>query len=497
MSASQPGSGAPAAGALLGSTSSETPPHDRHANFVLFVACLAQFMVILDVAVVNVAIPRMTGSLHLTPSGQQWVIDAYTLTFGGLLLLGGRLADHFGQRRIFLGGVWLFTIASVVCAVAQNQLTIELARGAQGVGGALMAPATLSLIMIAFTEPQKRAHAIGLWATVAASGGAAGVVLGGALTSAISWRWVFFINVPVGALIILITLSRIAVPPTAHPGRTLDLPGALLATLSLSLLVYAIIGVNSRGWGSGTTLALLAGAALALLVFLVVESRFARDPLLPLGLLADRQRFGGNAVFVIVGAIIFFLYFDVSLHLQRVNGDSPLKAGLSFLPLTLATTIAALNGRRILVQFGVRNQLVLGGLLEVAGYAWLSRIGVHTNFWTHIALPMIVIGIGVGLSLGPATAAATADVPAHQAGISSGIVNTSRQVGGAIGLAALSSIAGSGLGSHPTQQAIANGDRTALSICAGLAVLGIAFALLTKPLGRRNPTAARVSGLGR
>lgn len=461
------------------------PGRSRQASFVLLVACLAQFMVILDVAIVNVAIPKMTGSLSLSSSGQQWVIDAYTLTFGGLLLLGGRLSDDYGQRRLFLVGVSIFTASSLICGFAQDQVMIELGRAAQGVGGALMAATSLSLITVAFTDPEERTKAITAWATVAASGGAAGVILGGLLTSSVSWRWVFFINIPVGAFIVFITLTQISLP-AIHAGRKLDIPGALLVTTSLGLIVYAIIGVNSRGWGSATTVALLAGGALALLVLLLVESRIAADPILPLGLFASRQRAGANALFGIAGAIIFFMYFDISLHLQRVDGDDPLKTGLSFLPVTLATMATALNGRRLLAVLGVRNQLILGSLLEAGGFLWIAQIGVHAGYWTHVGLPMIVIGLGIGLTFVPAAAAATADLAPRHAGVASGLVNTSRQVGGAIGLAGLTSVATSRLGAHPALAAIAHGDRTALYVCAALAAAGAAISLTTKPAGRRQ-----------
>lgn len=453
------------------------------ANLVLLVACLAQFMVILDVAVVNVAMPTMTDSLSLSTSGQQWVINAYTLTFGGLLLLGGRLADHFGQRRMFLVGVSIFTVSSLLCGLAQDQLTIEVARGAQGIGGAIMAPTSLSLITLAFTDPGQRAKAIGAWATVAAAGSAAGVLAGGLLTAAVSWRWVFFVNVPVGVFIAFVTLTRISLP-TIHGDRKLDILGALLVSVSLGLIVYAIIGVEVHGWGSATTLSLFAGGVLALVVFLVVEWRIAADPVLPLGLFADRQRAAANALFAIAGAILFFLYFDISLHLQEVYGYGPLKTGAAFLPVTLATMAAALNGRRLIAVLGMRNQLVLGSVLEAVGLLWIAQIGVHADYWTHVALPMVLIGVGVGLTFVPATAAATVGVPPRQAGVASGLVNTSRQVGGAIGLAALTSVATNGLSEHPTLDAIADGNRTALYACAGLAAIGAAISLMTRQLGR-------------
>ncbi|WP_181778969.1 MFS transporter, partial [Pseudonocardia pini] len=416
---------------------SDLPRSDgRDRQLVLLVACLAQFMVVLDVAVVNVAIPDMTQSLSLSASGQQWVIDAYTLTFGGLLLLGGRLSDLFGQRRMFLVGVTVFTVFSLLCGLSTNETTIEVFRGLQGVGGAILAPTSLSLITVAFTDPHERGKAIGAWSAVSAGGAAAGVLIGGVLTSALDWRWVFFINIPVGIAVFLVTASGVHVPRVTRKVR-LDVPGAVLITAALALVLYAVIGVAGRGWGSPTTIWLLVAGAAALVAFLLVQARFAADPLLPLGLLRDRQRASANVLFMVIGAVIFFLYFDVSVHLQRVDGDSPLRAGLSFLPVALATTVAALNGRRILAVLGARTQLFLAMVLAAVGLVWISGIGVHGEYWTHVGLPMIVLGVGLGMSFVPATVAATAGVPSDQAGIASGLVNTSRQVGGAIGLAAL------------------------------------------------------------
>jgi EmrB/QacA subfamily drug resistance transporter len=458
---------------------------------VLLVACLAQFMVVLDVAVVNVAIPDMTTALALGPSGQQWVVDAYTLTFGGLLLVGGRLSDLFGQRRVFLAGVTVFTLFSLLCGLAANQVMIEWFRAAQGVGGAILAPASLSLLTTVFTEQNARHFAIGCWSAVSASGAAAGVLIGGLLTSALSWRWVFFVNVPVGLAILGVTALAIHVPRHARRVR-LGLPSAVLATAGLALVLYALIGVAGRGWSSAATLGLLAGGIAALGLFVVVQGRFSPDPLLPLGLFRDARRSAANGLFLIIGAVIFFLYFDVSLHLQRVDGDSPLTAGLAFLPVALATTVAALTGRRLLGVLGARTQLVIGLGVAALGFLWISDIGVHGEYWTHVGLPMIVIGLGMGSSFVPATASATAGVPEHQAGVASGLVNTSRQVGGAIGLAALASVASAGLGGSPSLAAVAEGDRHALLVCAALAALGAVLSLAVGPLGRRThgPVAA-------
>jgi EmrB/QacA subfamily drug resistance transporter len=464
-------------------SSRRTDSAGRSPALVLLVACLAQFMVVLDVAVVNVAIPDMTGSLGLTPSGQQWVIDAYTLTFGGLLLLGGRLSDLVGHRRMFLVGVSVFTVFSLACGLATNQAMIEWFRVAQGVGGAILAPSSLSLLTTAFVAPEARNRAVGIWAAVSAGGAAAGVLIGGLLTSALGWRWVFFINVPVGLAILLVTAIGIHLPRTTRAVR-LDVPGALLVTGGLALLLYGIIGAQERGWGAPSTLWLLVGGIVVIALFVVVEARFAKDPVLPLSLFADRQRSAANLLFAIIGAVVFFLYFDVSLHLQRVDGDTPLRAGLSFLPVALATTLAALNGRRVLAVLGARAQLVLGMVVAAGGFAWLSFLGVRGEYWTSVGLPMILVGLGMGLCFVPVTVAATADVPGDQSGVASGLVNTSRQVGGALGLAALATVAAAGLGANPPAAQIAAGDQRALLVCAGLAVIGAVTALMITPLGR-------------
>jgi EmrB/QacA subfamily drug resistance transporter len=467
-------------------------PAARTAALVLLVACLAQFMVVLDVAVVNVAIPDMTGSLGLSASGRQWVIDAYTLTFGGLLLLGGRLSDLVGHRRMFLVGAGVFTLFSLLCGLAANQAMIEWFRVGQGIGGAILAPTSLCLLTTAFVEPAARHRAIGLWSAVSAAGAAAGVLVGGLLTSVAGWRWVFFINVPVGVGIILVAAIGIHLPRTTVPAR-LDVAGALLATGGLALVLVGLIGVNERGWTSAATIGLLAVGIAVLVAFLVHEGRFARDPLLPLGLFADRGRASALALFAIIGAVVFFLYFDVSLHLQRVDGDSPLQAGLSFLPVALATTLAATNGRRMLALLGARNQLVVGMLLATAGFVWLSFLGVQGGYWASVGLPMVLIGLGMGSCFVPVTVAATADVPAELSGAASGLVNTSRQVGGAIGLAALATVASAGLGPQPALAAVAAGDQRALLVCAALTLVGAAVAPLIAPLGRTVTRYGRAS----
>jgi EmrB/QacA subfamily drug resistance transporter len=437
---------------------------------VLAVCCVAQFMVVLDVSIVNVALPKMRADLDLSATGQQWIINAYTLTFAGFLLLGGRTADLFGRRRSFMLGLGVFTVFSLLGGLAQNGAALIAARAFQGIGGAILAPATLSLITTTFTEPAARRRALGAWSATAASGAAAGVLAGGILTDLLDWRWVLFVNVPIGvALIVAASVSLTESRAEHRP--SLDIAGAVTVTGGLALLVYGIVSTNTRSWGSPATILTLLGAAALLAVFVVIESRVAAHPLVPLGVFRRRSLTAANAVAVTIGAGLFGLFFFLSLFLQQVNGYSPLKAGFAFLPAGLSTMAGAIVGTRIVTRLGTRRQLVIGPLLAAAGLAWLSQLSPGDGYFSHVFAPLTLAGIGFGLSFVPMTIAATADVPAHEAGLASGLINTSRQVGGAIGLAVMATVAAGA--SSPT----AGYDR-AFSITAVAVAIGAALALL-------------------
>ena len=342
---------------------------------VLAICCAAQFMVVLDVAIVNVALPQMRESLGLSVVGEQWVVNAYTLTFAGFLMLGGRAADLFGRRRVFIIGLTVFTVCSLIGGLAQSGAWLITARAAQGIGGAILAPATLSILVTTFTDPGERRRALGAWSATAASGAAVGVLAGGVLTSLLDWRWVLFVNVPIG--IVLLAGAWVALPRSEQmgPRKALDLTGAVTVTAGLAVLVYGIVSTDVHPWGSARTLVTLAIGLALLAAFFVTETRFAKDPLIPLSIFKRRSLSVANGIAVTIGAAIFGTYFFLSLFLQNVDGYSPLRAGLAFLPVGLSTLAGALIGSRLVQVLGARNQLMVGPGLAAAGLLWLSHGG--------------------------------------------------------------------------------------------------------------------------
>ncbi len=406
---------------------------------VLAVCCAAQFMVVLDISIVNVALPKMRTDLGLSATGQQWIINAYTLTFAGFLMFGGRAADLFGRRLTFVFGLSLFTVSSLLGGLAQNGGELIAARAVQGVGGAILAPATLSLITTTFTEPAARRRALGAWSATAASGSAVGVLAGGLLTDLLDWRWVLFVNVPIGAALVAAALWSLT-ESRAEQRPSLDITGAVTVTGGLALLVYGIVSTDTRPWGSAATILTLAGAVVLLAVFAFVESR-TTNPLVPLGIFRRRSVAAANAIAVTIGAALFGLFFFLSLYLQQVQSYSPLKTGLAFLPAALSTMVGAIVGTRIITVLGPRRQLVIGPAMAAGGLAWLSQLSAGDGYFGSVFGPLLLCGIGLGLSFVPMTIAATSDVPMHQAGLASGLLNTSRQVGGAVGLAAMATVA--------------------------------------------------------
>jgi EmrB/QacA subfamily drug resistance transporter len=449
---------------------------------LLAICCAAQFMVVLDISIVNVALPDMRHDLGLSVTGQQWVVNAYTLTFAGLLMLGGRAADLFGRRRVFMIGLATFTFCSLLGGFAQNGTWLILARAAQGVGGAILAPATLSLLTTRFIDPGERRKALGAWSATAASGAAVGVLLGGILTDLFNWRWVLFVNVPIG--LVLLAASFVALPESRSPGghTSLDLPGALTVTAGLSILVYGIVGTDTHPWGSAQTLVAIGAGVILLGAFLFIEAR-AAHPIVPLGIFKNRSLSGGNGVAITIGAALFSMYFFLSLYLQEVNGYSPLKGGLAFFPAGLSTLLGALYAARLMARIGARRQLVIGLLMAAAGLIWMAQVSPHDGYFAHVLGPVLLMGVGLGLSFVPMTMSATSGVPPHEAGLASGLVNTSRQVGGAVGLAAMGTVAANlakhhGPGAASTLSALTNGYDRAFAIAAVVLVAGAAMALL-------------------
>ena len=414
--------------------------HQTHDGLILALACVAQFMVVLDVSIVNVALPSIGHDLHYSATGLQWVVNAYVLTFAGFLLLGGRTADLFGRRRMFVAGLGLFVVASLLGGLAQNAGELTAARAAQGLGGAVLSPATLTIIMTTFTEGEGRHRALGAWSAVAGLGGAFGVILGGVLTSYLSWRWVLFVNIPIGGAAMLAAFSLLSESRREDADRRLDVPGAILATAGLALLVYAIVGTDVHPWGSGRTIGLLI-AAFALLIIFVYSQTRVPSPLMPLSLFNSRWVTSANVVMLLLGVVFFSMWYFLSLYLQDVHGYGPLKAGLLFLPMSVAIIAGAQTAGRTLAKFGPRRLLFVGLALGAGGFAWLSQLHATSSYAGGLLGGTLLISFGTGLSFAPLASAATTGVHWTQAGLASGVLNTSRQVGGSIGLAALATVA--------------------------------------------------------
>ena len=409
---------------------------------ILTLACVAQFMVLLDVSIVNVALPAMKVSLGFSESGLQWVLNAYTLTFAGFLLLGGRTADLFGRRRIFLVGLAVFTGASLFGGFAQDQTWLITARAVQGLGGAILSPTTLTILTTTFTEPKARSRAMGIWSAVAGAGGAAGALLGGILTEELSWRWILFINIPIG--IVTMVAGRAYLQESRVTGEhrpTLDVPGAVLVTSGLTALVLGVVRTTTLGWGSWQTLTTLGISAALITVFLYYEARVAKAPLMPLRMFERRSIWTSNLTMFLLSGAIFAMWFFVSLYLQQVRGYSPMRTGFAFVPQTIAIIIGAQVSSRLVVRFGPRPLLVIGALCSAGGLFWRGGVGVTTGYWSGFFVPSVLVTLGLGLCFTPLAFAATAGVPPQEAGLASGLVNTSRQIGGAVGLAALATVA--------------------------------------------------------
>ncbi|HEY3725736.1 MAG TPA: MFS transporter [Solirubrobacteraceae bacterium] len=479
----------------------ETQPKP-HLTATLVLSCLAQFMVILDVSVVNVALPAIRGGLHFSEANLQWVVNAYTVTFAGFLLLGGRAADLLGRRRVFVSGLALFALASLAGGLADSQGVLIAARAIQGLGGAVIAPASLSILTTTFAEGAARNRAVGIWGAMGGAGGAAGVLLGGVLTDLLGWRWILFINVPIG-LVAAVMAQRLLLesrnPERAH---SFDLSGALTATIGLSLVVLGIVRTDQTGWGSAQTLIVIAAGIALLLVFLVIEGRFARAPLMPLRIYKSRTLSAANVVMLLLGASSFGMWFFVSLYLQQVLGYSPIRAGLAFLPMTLCIVVGSTLASRWVTRIGAKPLLVAGMVSLVLGLLWFSRVSAHGNYVNDVLGASLLVAIGIGLSLVPSTISAVAGVAPAEAGLASGLVNTARLVGGALGLAILAAIATSRT-NHDLSHGVAGGIHEALTsgfalafvIAAGFALIGGVVALVGIPRmpGRRAQGAAVAS----
>jgi EmrB/QacA subfamily drug resistance transporter len=454
---------------------------DRKRWIALLILCLGDLMIVLDVTIVGVALPSIRESLDFTETSLAWVVNAYLLTFGGFLLLGGRLGDLYGHRRLFLLGISLFTLASLACGLASSQAVLIGARAVQGLGAAVVSAVALSLIVTLFTDPGDRAKAMGVFGFVAAGGGTIGVLLGGILTDVLSWHWIFLVNVPIGVAVIVLSLRLLPTGELPASGARLDVAGAITVTASLMVAVYAIVNANTNGWTSTETLGLLALAAVLLGVFLVLEGRVA-SPLMPLGLFRLRNVATSNVVGVLWAAAMFAWFFLSALYLQLVLGYSPLQVGLAFLPANLIMATFSLGlSARLVMRFGIRKPLSTGLLLAAFGLALFARAPVDGSLVVDVLPSMILLGIGAGMAFNPVLLAAMSDVEQSEAGLASGVVNTSFMMGGALGLAVLASLAAS-----RTDTLVASGDTQLAALTGGyhLAFLvGALFALAASVIG--------------
>jgi EmrB/QacA subfamily drug resistance transporter len=414
----------------------------RSRWIALIVLCLGDLMIVLDTTIVNVALPSIKTDLGFSQTSLAWIVNAYLLTFGGFLLLGGRLGDLFGHRRLFLIGVSLFTLASVACGLSTTQGLLVAARAVQGLGGAVVSAVALSLIMNLFTEPAERAKAMGVFGFVLSGGGTLGVLLGGVLTDVLSWHWIFLVNVPIGIAVYILSLRLVPATGGSAGGR-LDVAGAVTVTASLMLAVYAIVNGNQEGWTSAQTLGLLGGAVVLMAAFLTIEARVPA-PLVPLGLFRLRNLATANVVGVLWSAAMFAWFFISALYLQEVLGYTALEVGLAFLPATLIMGAFSISlSAKLIMRFGIKPPLATGLLLAALGLLLFVRAPVDGNFIVDVLPSMILLGCGAGMAFNPVLLAAMSDVAPEQSGLASGIVNTSFMMGGALGLAILASLAAS------------------------------------------------------
>jgi EmrB/QacA subfamily drug resistance transporter len=449
--------------------------HERRW-IALTLLCVAQFMVVLDAAIMNVALPTIGRALDFSESNLPWVVNAYVLTFGGFLLLGGRMADLLGRRRIFIAGLILFALASLAGGFASTSGQLIAARAVQGLGAALLSPAALSIVTTTFRDGAERNKALGIWGAVAGSGGAAGVLLGGVLTDGLGWQWVLWVNVPIGLAAAAIAPTLLAESRASAARRHFDIAGAATVTAGLSLLVYALVDANSAGWGSARTIGLLALSAILLVGFVVIERR-TPSPLVPFRIFRLRTLTGANIVGVLVGASLFSMFFYISLYMQQVLGYSAIKAGLSYLPLALTIIISAGIASQLVTKIGFKTVLAVGMVLIASALVWFSQISVGGGFVTDILGPSLLAAVGLGFSFVTTTIAAVSGVDDHEAGLASGLINTSQQVGGALGLAILSAISISVIGSSHAPADLTDGFRAAFLAGAGFAVLGLVATL--------------------
>jgi EmrB/QacA subfamily drug resistance transporter len=461
-------------------------------NVVLAIVAVAQFMVVLDASIVNVALPTIKRDVGFSEQSLSWILNAYTLIFGGFLLLGGRAADRLGRRRLFMAGIALFVAASLVCGLSQSEGELLVARGCQGLGGAMVSPAALSIILTTFAEGPERNRALSVWGAIAGAGGAVGLLLGGVLVQLLSWRWVFFVNVPIGAVVL--ALAPRIIPESrsesvANSGY--DILGAVAITLGTIALVFTLIKADSWGWTSGRTIAGFVVSVVLIAAFVVIERRHA-DPLVPLRIFSNRSLSAADATLLLVVAALFGMFFFLTLYLQQVLGFSALKTGVAYLPLSLTLIGSSAVASGFVDRFTPKPILVAGLLISTGGFLFLTSVSGPGDYASHVLPSMIILGIGMGMAFVPVTIAGTSGVAPEDSGLASGLLNTTQQVGGSLGLAILASVATSRTTSAvhtglALQLALTHGFKGAFLVGALLCALGAAFTAALLPGRRREP----------
>jgi EmrB/QacA subfamily drug resistance transporter len=460
-----------------------SPAPDQRRWLTLALLATAQFVVVLDASIVNVALPSIGRGLHFSQDSLSWVVNAYVLTFGGFLLLGGRAADLLGRRLVFIVGLIVFAFASLMGGLAQSEGWLIAARAAQGFGAALLSPAALSIVTTTFTEGAERNRALGVWGAVAGSGGAAGVLLGGILTSGLGWQWVLFVNTPIGIAAAFLAPRLIAESKADGGQRRFDIPGAVAVTAGLSILVYALVDAQKAGWGSFQKIGLLALSVLLLLAFTVIELR-TKDPLVPFRIFRLPTVTGANVSGLLIGASLFSMFFFISLYMQQVLGYGALKAGVSYLPLAGFIIVSAGVASQLVTKIGFKPVLLSGLALIAGGLIWFAQVPTNGSFAANILGPSLLAAVGLGFAFVPVTIAAVSGVQDREAGLASGLINTSQQLGGALGLAVLATVANTrtsdvmAAGGSTFKHALTEGFQSAFLTGAGFAVLGFVLAML-------------------
>ncbi|HET6848490.1 MAG TPA: MFS transporter [Gaiellales bacterium] len=466
-----------------------------HKWLALVLLCAVQFMVVLDVAIVNVALPTIQKALNFSDANLQWVVSAYTLTFGGFLMLGSRIADLLGRKRMFIAGLVLFSGASLACGLSGSDTQLIAFRAIQGLGAAIISPAALSILTTTFEEGEERNKALGIWGAIAGMGGAVGVLLGGILTDQVGWEWIFFLNVPIGIVVILAGQRVLMESRVEMETRSLDILGAILVTAGLTLLVYGLVSTDTHSWTSTLVLGSLIGSAVLLAAFVVAEMR-AAAPILPFSIFRNRSLTGANIVGLLLGASIFSMFFLLSLYMQQVLGYSALKAGLAYLLVASVIIVAAGASQALVTRIGVRTVLTAGMVLLIAGLLWFSRVAVDGSYTVDLVPGFILAGLGLGFSFVPVQIASLVGVSNDEAGIASGLINTSQQVGGALGVAILSTITFTRVDSYLTDHhgnqalfpnALVDGFHVAFLAGAGLALIGLVATVLFIPKAAMAP----------